>query len=256
MWKDIPQIKELRTSAYTIPTDYPESDGTLQWDSTTMVLVEILGGNETGLGYTYADAGVAVFIEKTLKPIVLGLDCFNIPVIRGAMITAGRNNGNEGMAAMGLSAVDHALWDLKAKLLAVPLALLLGMKRERVPIYGSGGFTSYPVDRLQKQLAGWVGEGIGRVKMKIGREPEKDLYRVKMARQAIGDYAQLFVDANGAYGVKQAVDMANQFKDEGITWLEEPVPSSNLKGLEFIRKKIPPSHGGRCGGIRRPARLF
>lgn len=239
MFNDKLLINDLHVSAYTIPTDYPESDGTIQWDSTTLVLVEIEGGGRSGIGYTYADTSTAHFIDKTLKKIIIGADCMNIPATLQSMLTTVRNDGNCGIASMAISAVDNASWDLKAKLLDLPLALLLGAVRKDFPIYGSGGFTSYPVERLQKQLGGWAEQGIKQVKMKIGRDPENDLYRVKMAKEAIGAKAELFVDANGAYSAKQAIEKAYQFSAIGVTWFEEPVPSYDLKGLNFIREHAP-----------------
>src|SRR5699024_4986593 len=147
--------------------------------------------------------------------------------------------GNCGVAFMALSAVDNALWDLKAKLLGLPLIKLIGAERKGMPVYGSGGFTSYSIEELEKQLAGWVDEGIPRVKMKIGRHPGKDLQRVQAVREAIGPDAELFVDANGAYSVKQAGALAKQFADEGVSWFEEPVLSDDLDGLRFIRQHRP-----------------
>ena len=140
---------------------------------------------------------------------------------------------------MAISAVDNALWDLKAKIIGLPLALLLGKVRDDFPIYGSGGFTSYSIERLQSQLSGWAEKGIKQVKMKIGREPDKDDYRVGKAREAIGRNVELFVDANGAYTAKQALKMAHQFAELGVTWFEEPRPSSDLKGLHLIREHAP-----------------
>jgi L-alanine-DL-glutamate epimerase-like enolase superfamily enzyme len=140
---------------------------------------------------------------------------------------------------MAISAVDNALWDLKAKLFNVPLVSLLGKVRDDFRIYGSGGFTSYSIDRLQKQLGGWADEGITQVKMKIGRDAAKDVERVKTARQAIGKDCALFVDANGAYTIKQALEKARQFEELGVSWFEEPRPSDDLKGLNFIREHAP-----------------
>lgn len=239
MFEDTPTISKLEVSAYTIPTDFPESDGTIKWESTTMVLVELEGGGKSGLGYTYADESTARFIDKTLRPVIIGKDCMDIPATLKALTASVRNEGNCGIAAMAVSAVDNACWDLKGRLLDIPLALLLGMAREDFPIYGSGGFTSYPIERLQKQLGGWAEEGLGQVKMKIGREPQKDVYRVKMAREAIGDKTELFVDANGAYRAKQALTMAQRFEEFQISWFEEPVPSSDLEGLALIRGRVP-----------------
>jgi L-alanine-DL-glutamate epimerase-like enolase superfamily enzyme len=163
----------------------------------------------------------------------------DIPSVLKSMTDSVRNNGNCGIIAMAISAVDNALWDLKAKILDVSLALLLGKVRDDLPIYGSGGFTSYSIEKLQNQLAGWTENGLKQMKMKIGREPDKDVYRVKKAREAIGDKIALFVDANGAYDAKQALDMACRFEELGVSWFEEPVPSSDLKGLHFIRDHAP-----------------
>lgn len=232
-------ITNLTVSAYTVSTDGLESDGTLQWDSTTMVLVELEAGGKTGIGYTYAHASVAQLIDKTLRKVVEGEDALQIPAIWQKMVAHIRNNGNSGLTHMGVAAVDVALWDLKAKLLDLPLASLLGMAKSEMLVYGSGGFTSYSIDRLQKQLGGWAEEGIGYVKMKIGREPDQDVARVKAAKEAIGNKATLFVDANGAYSAKQAIAMAHEFDALGVTWFEEPVSSDDLAGLHFIREHAP-----------------
>ena len=232
-------INKLKVSAYTIPTDAPESDGTIEWNSTTLVLAELNAGGKAGVGYSYTDVASAFFIEKSLKKIVEGKNAMDIPLILQSMVHSVRNDGNCGVVSMAISAVDNALWDLKAQLLNLPLVSLLGKVRDDFQIYGSGGFTSYSIDRLQKQLGGWADEGITQVKMKIGREPKKDVERVKKAREAIGKNCALFVDANGAYSVKQALEKAHQFAELGVSWFEEPRPSSDLKGLHFIREHSP-----------------
>ncbi len=229
----------MEVRAYRVPTDAPESDGTYEWNATTLVVVEITAGGMTGLGYTYADTATATLIRDMLADVVRGRDAMNIPGAWSAMAAAIRNLGRPGIASMAISGVDSALWDLKARLLDLPLVTLLGAVHEAVPVYGSGGFTSYTNEQLQKQLAGWVDSGIGRVKMKIGRDRAADLARVRAARQAIGDQAELFVDANGAYTRKQALGSARQFADLGVTWFEEPVSSDDLEGLHLIREQGP-----------------
>ncbi len=232
-------IDKVSVSAYKIPTDYPEADGTYAWDSTTLVLVEISGGNERGLGYTYADVATAHLIRNTLADVVRGGDAWAVPAAWHAMAHAIRNLGRPGIASMAIAAVDAALWDLKARLLDLPLVTLLGAARDGVPVYGSGGFTSYSIAQLQDQLRGWVDAGIPRVKMKIGTQPEDDLARVRAAREAIGPAARLYVDANGAYNRKQALAFAEQFADLGVTWFEEPVYHHDLAGLRLLRDRAP-----------------
>ena len=231
-------IQKLDVSAYTIPNDCPESDGTIAWKETTIIVVHAHGGGRSGLGYTYAHESAAALIQSKLAKIVQNEDAMSPQLAWDAMTREVRNIGRSGIASMAISAVDCALWDLKARLLDLPLVRLLGQVHDGVPIYGSGGFTSYSVARLQEQLRGWVEKGSPAVTMKIGREPQHDLARVRAAREAIGN-ADLFVDANGAYSRKQALRMAEAFAEFDVLWFEEPVSSDDLEGLRLIRDRAP-----------------
>ena len=233
-------IERLQARAFEVPTDRPEADGTISWSSTTLVLVEVFGGGKSGVGYTYTDRSAVGLVAGKLAGLVQGKDAFAPQAAWLAMQRSVRNLGREGLAATAISAVDTALYDLKARLMQVPLVQLLGSYRMTVPIYGSGGFTSYSDDELSRQLSGWVMEqGCRFVKMKVGSEPELDPHRVDVARCAIGERAELFVDANGAYGVKQALQLAGVFASQGVTWFEEPVSSDDLRGLRAIRERAP-----------------
>jgi L-alanine-DL-glutamate epimerase-like enolase superfamily enzyme len=232
-------IEEIAVSCYTVPTDFPESDGTLTWEKTTMVLVEATAGGRTGLGYTYADMATGKLVDTLLGKVVHGRSAFDIPGAHAAMVHEIRNLGRPGVASMAISAVDNALWDLKAKLLGVSLLDLLGGVRDGAKIYGSGGFTSYSIGQLQEQLGGWAAEGITMVKMKIGREPAADFGRVRAARAAIGPDVGLCVDANGAYSRKEALLQAEKFAELDVRWFEEPVSSDDLEGLRLLRDRAP-----------------
>jgi L-alanine-DL-glutamate epimerase-like enolase superfamily enzyme len=236
-------IESLDVRTFTIPTDQPEADGTIAWDSTTVVVVTVRGGGRTGLGFTYGPAACATLIQDVLRANVLGRDVLDVPGVWGAMVASIRNVGRPGVASTAISAVETALWDLKASVLDLSVARLLGMVRDAAPVYGSGGFTTYTDDRLREQLGTWVHElGIPRVKMKIGQDwgtnEARDLERVHVAREAIGPGAQLFVDANGAYTRKQAVRMASAIADFDVSYFEEPVSSDDLEGLRLIRNMI------------------
>jgi L-alanine-DL-glutamate epimerase-like enolase superfamily enzyme len=235
-------VAEVEAFARTIPTDAPESDGTFEWDSTTIVIVRVHAGGEVGLGYTYTHDAAVRLIEDKLAPAVKGADAAgDLSAVWHEMGRLLRNIGRPGMGFMALSAVDIALWDLKARLHGQPLVDALGAVRDEAAIYGSGGFTSYSLERLSEQLGGWVAQGIPRVKMKLGREPEKDPARLDAARAAIGDATELFVDANGAFDRDDAVEWANRYaNDWGVTWFEEPVSSADFEGLRLVREQTPP----------------
>lgn len=237
--QDFIPIQQVQASAYTIPTDAPEADGTLRWNSTTLVLVEIEAGGKHGIGYTYATEATAFFIEHELKDLVVKKNAFDVPGITHFLTQQIRNSGTCGITMMAISAIDNALWDLKAKILEMPLCNLLGKVRNEMLIYGSGGFTSYNKKQLQNQFSGWKEQGIGYMKMKIGTDADKDVQRVQQAREAVGDEVKLMVDANGAYYAKQALQKAKQFEEYGVMWFEEPVRSDNLQGLKFIREQAP-----------------
>jgi L-alanine-DL-glutamate epimerase-like enolase superfamily enzyme len=233
-------IEDVRAAAYEIPTEQPESDGTLQWTSTVLVVTEVTAGGQTGLGYGYAHQSAVPLIEAKLASVLHGRDAFAVRTANAAMVDAVRNLGATGLVSLAISAVDIALWDLKARLLGQPLVSVLEPAHFAVPIYGSGGFTSYDDSTLARQLEGWVSAGIPRVKIKTGREPARDRERLEVSRKAIGDDVELFVDANGAFTPRQAIEWAGIYRHEfGVRWFEEPVSSDDVPGLRLVRESAP-----------------
>lgn len=235
-----PAIERVDAAAYRVPTESPESDGTLSWDATTLVLARVHAGGREGIGYSYADAASATLVRGMLAGVLVGRSALQTGARFADMRAAVRNIGQGGIAALAISALDIALWDLKGKLLDAPVAHLLGgLSRDTIPVYGSGGFTNYDVVTLQRQLENWVHSGFGLVKMKVGRNPGEDPARVRAARQAIGDHCALFVDANGACRRKQALALAQGFAESGVSWFEEPVSSEDVDGLRLLRDRAP-----------------
>ncbi|MEV4813370.1 enolase C-terminal domain-like protein [Micromonospora avicenniae] len=235
----------LAAEAYRVPTDAPEGDGTLNWSSTTLVLARAEADGCTGIGWTYGPPAVVPVVTDLLAPVVADLDPDDVPALWSAMRRRLRNAGRPGIAGLALSAADCAVWDLKARRHGLPLSRLLGTARPRVPVYGSGGFTTYDAERQHRQLAGWVHEeGIPRVKIKIGEssgsEVARDLARMTAARRTIGDDAELYVDANGAYQRKQAIRVADAAAEIDVRWYEEPVSSDDLVGLGLVRDHVRP----------------
>jgi L-alanine-DL-glutamate epimerase-like enolase superfamily enzyme len=243
--RGFPAVDHVTAAAYEVPTERPEADGTLAWSSTTLIVVHVTGGGRTGIGYTYADTACKPLIEGKLAAAVAGRDVFETGAAWQAMVRAIRNLGRPGVASCAISAVDAALWDLKATLLGVPVSRLLGQCTDAVPIYGSGGFTTYDEPAARAQLEQWTGEwGIPRVKIKIGEswgtDEARDLARIAFARRVIGPDAELYVDANGGYTRKQAVRMAHAMAGQDVTWFEEPVSSDDLDGLREVRDQVDP----------------
>jgi L-alanine-DL-glutamate epimerase-like enolase superfamily enzyme len=240
-----PVVERVQVACFTVPTDAPEADGTIAWDSTTMVLVTVRSGAVSGSGWTYGSAACGAVVVGMLADTVRGRSAFDVPGCNEAMVRAVRNAGRPGVAGYAISALDIALWDLKARLLGLPLHQLLGAVRDSVDLYGSGGFTTYDDQWLSGQLSEWVGaQGIPRVKIKIaeswGSEVARDLARMRRARAVVGDSAELFVDANGGYRAKQAIRVMREVEDLDITWLEEPVSSDDLAGLRQVRHAVRP----------------
>ena len=234
---------ELAVHAFEIPTDGPdgsEEDGTLSWSSTTIVLVEVHAGGETGIGYTYGDVSVAALVSSKLASVVAGLDALAPPAAWRSMFRVLRNAGQPGIGAMAVSAVDIALWDLKARLAGLPLYRVLPGFRDHVPVYGSGGFTNYPLSRLVSQVSSWASLGIPRMKIKTSRDPAADPERLAAVRKEAGDGVELFTDANGALSRKAALYWADRFRAEwGVCWFEEPVSSLDVDGLRLVRDRGP-----------------
>ncbi|SEK44991.1 enolase C-terminal domain-like protein [Streptacidiphilus jiangxiensis] len=235
-----PVVEALTVQVLDFPTDAPEADGTATWSSTTMVLVQARSGTASGLGWTYGAAGAASVVHDLLADSVVGRSAWDVPGANEAMTRALRNAGRPGIGGFALSAVDIALWDLKARLLQLPLADLLGRAQRSVPVYGSGGFTTYDDARLEGQLRAWTeGRRIPRVKIKIAEDwgglEHRDLARIELARTTIGPDAELYVDANGGYSVTQAIRLGRRLAGEyDVRWFEEPCSSDDLPGLARI----------------------
>lgn len=231
-------IEAVDCSVYRVPTEEPEADGTLTWDETTVPVVQVRAGGETGLGFTYGPRACQTLVSDVLAAVVVGRPAADPPGAWRAMVDAVRNAGRPGISSMAIAAVDVALWDLAARLSGRPLFRLLGAVRPDVPVYGSGGFTSLGDRQLEDQLGGWVEAGIPRVKMKIGTSwgsrAERDIERVALVRHRIGR-AELYVDANGAYTRKEAVRVAAELAHHDVRWFEEPVSSDDLAGLREVR---------------------
>ncbi len=234
------RVESVGARAYRIPTaSEHESDGTLSWRASDLVLVEVSCGEHVGLGYTYCHPAAALVVRDTLAPLVEDADALMPERCFARMAVAIRQLGHAGVAAMALSAVDVALWDLKSRLLGLSLADALPRYRESVPVYGSGGFTNYDDEQLLEQVRGWLALGAARIKIKVGREKDDDARRLALVRELAGERVELMVDGNGAYTLREALLWAERFAELGARWFEEPLSSEDLDGLAELRRRAP-----------------
>ncbi len=257
---DAVPISAVTVDAYRVPTaTRPESDGTHEWDSTGLVVAHVEAGGVRGMGYGYIHQAGAALIRDDLASAIHGLNAVDIPRAWDAMRARMRNVGLAGLAMSAIAVIDIALWDLKSRLLDLAVSALMGARREAIPVYGSGGFTSYSDDQLRDQLSDWAARGLRAVKMKVGREsdrPQRDLARVRVARDAIGRDVALYVDANGAFSAPRAIAMAHAFAEHDVAWFEEPVPSDDRAGLRRVRAATPPGMRIAAGEYGATARYF
>ncbi|MFB9909000.1 enolase C-terminal domain-like protein [Allokutzneria oryzae] len=236
------RVDALHAAAFRVPTSAAEGDGTLTWDATTIVVVRARCGDTTGLGWTYCDSACVDVVEGVLGSAVTGADPLAVPAAWHAMQRRIRNLGRSGVVACAMSAVDIALWDLSARLCGAPVTRLLGRVRDAVDVYGSGGFTTFDDGQLRDQLAGWMRDGLPRVKIKIGESwgtaVDRDLDRVRRTRTLVGPDVEVYVDANGGYQAGQAIRVGKRLAELGVTWFEEPVSSDDLHGLREVRQAV------------------
>lgn len=238
-----PRVAEVRVRVFRFPTPTAEADGTLEWSATTAVTVEVRAGAVTGLGWTYSSGAAAAVVSGHLAEVVTGSDPQAISVTHDRLRRACRNLGTRGLVGQAISAVDVALWDLRARLTGQPLVSLLGGDpAARVPVYGSGGFTTYDDTELTEQVRGWLALGCDKVKIKVGESwgtnPSRDLARVRQLRDLVGADVDVMVDANGGYSPAQARRMGHAFTELGVVWFEEPVSSDDLAGLAAVRAAV------------------
>lgn len=196
-----------------------------------------------GYGITYDEQGaeaIREFIKHVFEPRMKGRNPLDSAVLYEENFHLFRGVGRKGLAFCAYSAVDLALWDLKGKILGLPVYKLLGGGRNVVPVYASGGWSSYTVDELVGEATMAVSRGYNAVKIKVGveggRNPSEDLRRVKAVREAIGPGVKLMLDANNIWTSGTAVRFANQVKEYDILFFEEPVPADDMPGLARFRR--------------------
>ncbi|MEZ4713549.1 MAG: mandelate racemase/muconate lactonizing enzyme family protein [Caldilineaceae bacterium] len=239
------KIVDIKTTVLSMPHLFGIQDATIRHrgQGRTQCFAHVITDEGIeGLGIGGGAQAAREVIERTLKPILIGQDPLYIEKLWDDMFWAIRGVGRKGLAFSALSAVDIALWDLKAKYFETPLYKLLGPYRDSVPVYGSGGWTNFSTDELVAEQMSYVERGMKAVKMKVakdfGQSEREDVVRLAAVREAVGDDVEIFIDANNGYYAKQAIYMARKFEPYDVGWFEEPVLADDIEGLVAVAKAI------------------
>ena len=231
-------IREVRADLIASPVQTGFQDATRKVETVGMCVIRVnTDQGLTGIGVTYHEVGgeaIKEMIERYYGPKLIGRDPFETEEIWEELFHYARGVGRKGLSFCALSAVDIALWDLKGKIMDLPLYRLLGGNKKKVPVYASGGWTSYDDDALVAEALEMVRRGYKMIKLKVGveggRNIRRDTQRCRKVREAIGPDIGFMVDANNAFHSGDAVRLANEIREYDILFFEEPVFADDIPG--------------------------
>jgi len=238
------KIKKVEVNLVPAPVPSGFSDATrdVEMIGYTIVRITTDQGLE-GFGLTYHEVGgeaTKCLILNDIAPKLIGMDPLQNEVIWQNFFHYLRGVGRKGLMFCALSAVDIALWDLKGKILGLPLYRLMGGNKNKVPVYASGGWTSYCDEQLVDEIKSMVDQGYNMVKFKVGveggKKPLRDVKRVSKVREAVGPNIGIMLDANNCWDSSTAVRFANLVKEYDIMFLEEPVFADDIPGLARFKR--------------------
>jgi L-alanine-DL-glutamate epimerase-like enolase superfamily enzyme len=226
----------------SVPPGFADSTRKVETLGYTVVRVRTDQGLE-GVGITYHEVGgeaTKCMIDHDITPRLIGRDPLQTEAFWQEFFAYLRGVGRKGLTFCALSAVDIALWDLKGKIAGLPLWRLFGGATNEVDAYASGGWTSFSDEQLAADSAAKIARGYKWVKVKVGteggRNPRRDLKRIRMVREAIGPEAGLLIDANNCWDAATAIQFANRVREYEIDFLEEPVFADDIPGLARFRR--------------------
>ncbi len=227
----------LRFASNRLAAERPDE----QFELIGATLTDADGTRGTGWTFTSDHGGGAAIkaLLDLLLPRIAGREADDVEAITDWLFHLTHRLGH-GIASMAISAIDIALWDLRARQRGVSVARLLGQVRDAVPCYGSGRASpTLPLDELVAVSADYIRAGFRAVKIRIGREPEHDLDRVKAVRAAIGADARILCDANERLDLPTALWLGRKLADQDVYWLEEPLLSQDIEGYQRLRSALP-----------------
>ncbi len=220
------------------------SDSTRKVETIGYVVVDITTDDGLhGVGVTYHEVGgeaICEFIQSSIGPKLIGWSPLETEALYEEIFAYMRGVGRKGLSFCAYSALDIALWDLKGRMMNLPLYKLLGGNRTQITCYASGGWTSYSTQQLVDEVKAMVAAGYKYVKIKIGvdggRNPNEDARRILAVSEAVGPDIGIMIDANNAFTSAVALRLAYQLRDCNIIFFEEPVFADDTPGLTRFRQ--------------------
>lgn len=235
------KIKSINTKLFRVPLEATLTDSMHgAMSDFELLTVEIQDEDgASGLGYSYAvNSGAAAFrtlVNEYLKPTLLGQDAEEIEALWQKMWWKIHYGGRGGHATSAISAVDIALWDLKARKCDLPTWKLLGGYNPEVPVYAGGIDLEFSIPELLRQADGFQEQGIRAIKMKVGRDSAReDVERVAAMRKHLGPDFTLMADANMRWTADQAITIARRLQEFDLLWLEEPTIPDDIEGCARV----------------------
>lgn len=251
-------MKISKIEAFVVKDKLSKSFFFSQWEyaERCICLVKITSSNgQFGWGEAYGPATMVEAGIKLLEPIVLGENPLENEVIWNKMYRKTLDFARRGVLMASVSAIDIAIWDLKGKLLGLPVSTLLGgAHRKKIKPYATGlYFTSHHdfAEGFVEEAKSYVKQGFKAIKMKVGLGIKEDVRNVKLIRETIGPDIQLMVDSNHAYTFKDALELSRKIEKYDIGWFEEPIsPEFYDQYYELRQRTTIPIAGGECEYLR------
>ena len=222
----------------------------------SMCLVEVeTDTGHIGHGVTYLADGsvVAQAVNGVLAPAVTGMSALATERVWSAMWWGMTPSAQTGYGANAISAVDLALWDIKGKVLGLPIWQLLGAAYDRVPVYATLGLPSLAPEEVVHMAKGLVARGFKAIKIQVGRPGldqrsrdksldqiiHEDVARIAALREGLGPDVGIAIDGASRFDLTHAIVLARRAHPYGIAWYEEPVLQNDVGLMAELRRATP-----------------
>lgn len=240
------QITDAEVYALHQPIDRTVGDQRLEVTDVYWIVVELeTDEGHTGTGWMgslgFAPDMMQRLTESQFLDPLIGADPFATEEIREDLRARSVYYGELGLSAWPRGAIDVALWDIKAQASGQPLYKLLGGSDDELPAYVSSMDSHHDLEELSDLHGGYADEGFTAFKTKVGsRSPDEEAARIREIRETVGDDARIFVDANQAWTVKEAIEVTNAMDEYDVAWVEEPISEFDLDGHRRVAESIDP----------------